>query len=83
MTRPIADLDVPLPTLRERMTALVAKQKRDAAVERLRLRLADQPHQPATAGEAAEYRHLLHDADPDSVTHPFPDLTKGQPWRAS
>ena len=34
---------------------------------------------PAAAGELAEYRHLLHDVDPDSV---FPALND-QPGRAS
>jgi hypothetical protein len=66
-----ADL-APLPTLRERMAALVARQKRDAAVARLRLLLAEQPHQLAPAGERAEYRHWLYDADPDSTIPAFP-----------
>lgn len=72
MTRPISDLDVPLPTLRERMAALIARQKQDAAVERLRLLLAEQPTHPASDGERAEQRHLLYDADPDSTTPAFP-----------
>lgn len=66
----ISRADVPLPTLRERMTALVERQKQDA--ERLRLLLAEQPHQPASAGETAELRHLLYDADADSAEPPFP-----------
>lgn len=64
--------DVPVATLRDRMAALVARQKEEAAVERLRLLLAEQPHQPATPGEAAEQRHLLYDADPDSTIPAFP-----------
>lgn len=68
----ISRADVPLSTLRERMTALVERQKRDAAVERLRLLLAEQPCQYATPGEAAELRHLLYDADPDSTCPAFP-----------
>lgn len=32
----------------------------------------------ATDGEAAEYRHLLHDADADDTTRPFVDLRKGR-----
>ncbi|MFJ7963200.1 hypothetical protein [Streptomyces sp. NPDC096324] len=83
MTRRIADLDVTLPTLRERMAALVEKQrqaaaderrrqKRDESVARLRLILAEQPHVKATPGEAAELRHLLHDADPDATVPAFP-----------
>jgi hypothetical protein len=69
--RPIAALDVPVTTLRERMAALVARQKQDAAVERLRLLLAEQPHRPASPGEAAELRHLLYDADADATTPAF------------
>lgn len=33
----------------------------------------------ASAGHLAEYRHLLHDADPDSTVPVFVDLTKHQP----
>ena len=43
MTRPISDLDVPLPTLREQITALVARQREQRAeqsAERLRNLLA-------------------------------------------
>lgn len=68
----ISRADVPLSTLRERMTALVERQKQDAAVERLRLTLAEQPCQHATPGELAEYHHLLYDADPDSTIPAFP-----------
>lgn len=68
---------------------LVADMQRDAAreqvkqsVKRLRWLLAHPaPGRPATAGDLAEYRHLLHDADPDSTVHPFVDLAKGKPWR--
>ncbi len=77
MTRPIRDLDVPLPTLRDRMTALIERQRQDAATERLRLLLAEQPQHPATPGEQAEQRHLLYDADPDSTTPAFPYPTPG------
>jgi hypothetical protein len=75
----ITRADVPLSTLRERMTALVERQKRDverqrqeASAERLRLLLAAQPHRPATPGESAELRHLLYDADPDATIPAFP-----------
>lgn len=78
-----ADVDVPLETVQ----ALVARQRAQAAVEestaRLRWLLAHPaPSRPATAGELAEQRHLLYDADPDSTTRQFPDLAKGKPWRA-
>jgi len=75
MTRPIADPDVP-PTLRDRMTALVARQRVDASAERLNLLLADPQAgvhgQHATSGEGAEMRHLLYDADDDAATPAFP-----------
>jgi len=35
------------------------------------------PGVPATAGELAEYSHLLHDADEDASTRPFVYLKKG------
>lgn len=73
MTRPIGDLDVPLPTLRDRMEQLVARQRADAAAERLRLLLAEHPvGRAATDGEAAELRHLLYDADSDATVPAFP-----------
>jgi hypothetical protein len=68
----ITSADVPLSTLRDRMAALVERQKKAAAAESLRLLLAEQPHQPANAGELAEQRHWLHDADPDSTEPPLP-----------
>lgn len=68
----ISRADVPLSTLRERMTALVERQRQDAAAEQLRLLLGEQPCQHATPGEAAELRHLLYDADPDSTIPAFP-----------
>jgi hypothetical protein len=79
--RPIRDLDVPLETVQ----ALVARQKVQARTERLREILAhpEIAEKPGTPGELAEYRHLLLDADPDSTTRQFVDLTKGKPRRAS
>jgi hypothetical protein len=67
-----ADLVAPQSTLRDRMAALVERQKQDAEAARLRLLLAEQPHQPATPGELAEQRHLLYDADPDATVPAFP-----------
>jgi hypothetical protein len=69
---PMAAVDVSLPTLRDRMAALVAKQRKAAEVARLRKALEAKPHQTATAGDLAEYRHLLYDADADSTTPAFP-----------
>jgi hypothetical protein len=79
--RPISALDVPLETVQ----ALVARQKVQARAERLREILAhpEIAEKPGTPGELAEYRHLLLDADPDSTTRQFVDLTKGKPRRAS
>lgn len=83
--RPISDLDVPLPTLRDRMAALVERQKQEAAAERLRLLLAEQSDsRPATPGEIKEQRHWLHDADPDSTVPAIRvDLTKHKPEETS
>jgi hypothetical protein len=80
MTRPISDLDVPLPTLRERMAAdiraTVVRQRAQTTQEsaaKLRWLLAHPaPGRPATAGELAEQRHLLYDADPDATVPAFP-----------
>lgn len=48
----------------------------DTAVSKLRWLLAHPEAaatgKPATEGEAAELRHLLHDADSDASTEPFP-----------
>lgn len=48
----------------------------DTAVTKLRWLLAHPEAvaagKPATAGEAAELRHLLYDADSDASTEPFP-----------
>lgn len=59
---PIERLDVPLDTV-------------EASVTRLRNLLAPStPARPAPAGELAEYRHLLYDADPDATTPAFVDI---------
>lgn len=55
MTRPIRDLDVPLPTLRERIAALVARQnpnRAERSAERLRSLLA--PSETTTTSEQTE-----------------------------
>jgi hypothetical protein len=57
------------------MTALIERQRQDAATERLRLLLAEQPQHPATPGEQAEQRHLL--SDPDATTPAFPYPARG------
>ena len=70
------------------MHALVARQQEQAEAAsvdraaRLRWLLAHPEAvadgKPCTDGEAAELRHLLYDADSDSVTRPFVDLRKGR-----
>ncbi|MGW5197306.1 hypothetical protein [Streptomyces spiralis] len=54
----------------------------DESVARLRALLADPQAgahgKPATAGEAAEQRHLLYDADADASTPAFPYPTTSQ-----
>lgn len=52
MTRPIADLDVPLPVLRQEITDLVRRQREqraDQSAERLRAFLASIPTTPEEA----------------------------------
>lgn len=70
--KPIAAVDVSRAQLEARVRA-------EASAAKLRW-LLDHPEaaatgQPATAGERAELRHLLHDADPDAATPAFPCLT--------
>ncbi|MEU7066951.1 hypothetical protein [Streptomyces sp. NPDC046161] len=65
-TPSIARLDVPLAQL-------------DADLQSLRLKR--ETAECLRAGRLAEYSHLLHDADPDASTRPFPDLSKGIPAR--
>jgi hypothetical protein len=72
----ITRADRPAANLAADMQALVARQRAQAAVEestaRLRWLLAHPaPSRPATAGELAEQRHLLYDADPDSTIPAF------------
>lgn len=76
-TRPIEDLDVPLPTLRDRMAALVERQKRDAAAERLRLLLAEQSHQVDTAADAAFARLACEHPEACSCNDDYPNWTPG------
>jgi len=57
MTRPIADLDVPLPTLREQIATLVERQNPDRAersAERLRALLATTDTHDTTTPEEAQ-----------------------------
>ncbi|MGW4825051.1 hypothetical protein ACWEP4_40615 [Streptomyces sp. NPDC004227] len=56
MTRPIADVDVPLPTLRKQIAALVARQnaqRADRSAERLRNLLAPTDQNPNTRRQEA------------------------------
>ncbi|ARX81604.1 hypothetical protein SMD44_01002 [Streptomyces alboflavus] len=64
---------------------LAARRKVEESAQKLRdvLGHPDRFAQPAPEGVLAEYRHLLHDADPDSTVPPLRvDLTK-QPGRAT
>ena len=70
-----ADTDRPLTQLQSDLRKLVAQQRAAALAERLRWLMAhpdEAPHTPATAGELAEQRHLLYDADPDATVPAFP-----------
>lgn len=81
----ITRADRPAAELAAAIQVTVARQKVQARTERLREILAhpEIADKPGTPGELAEYRHLLLDADPDSTTRQFVDLTKGKPRRAS
>jgi hypothetical protein len=72
VTTDLSRLDVDLHELRRR----IAQQRVDASVARLRWLLAHPEAvtqgKPAPAGELAEYRHLLYDADPDATAPAFP-----------
>lgn len=70
--RRIDAVDVPLATVEA-----ATKWKVDLSAARLQWLLGHP--QPAAAGELAEYRHLLHDVDPDSTIPALND----QPGRAS
>lgn len=70
MTRPISDLDVPAAEVERR----IAEQHLAERLGRAEW-LCAHPEWPtgrATAGELAEYRHLLYDADDDASTPAFP-----------
>jgi hypothetical protein len=74
--RPIEQLDVPLTQLQADLRQLVARQRVEASVERLRWMLAHPETatagRPATPGDSAEMRHLLYDADADATVPAFP-----------
>jgi hypothetical protein len=46
-------------------------------LDRMATRLGLSPEEYIRLGGRAIEGHLLHDADPDAVTRPFPDLCKG------
>ncbi|MFH8531601.1 hypothetical protein ACH4GE_24660 [Streptomyces tendae] len=74
MARPIRELNVPLTQLQQDMRRLVARQRATTSAERLQL-LPTHPETAmvaASAGEQAEQRHWLYDADPDATTPAFP-----------
>lgn len=81
----ITRADRPAAELAADMQALVARQKVQARTERLREILAhpEIAEKTASRGDLFEYRHLLHDADPDSTIPVFRvNLTK-RPQEAS
>lgn len=75
----LARVDVPLATL-ERETAAARFQERLDRAAWL-LRHPEWPTGTATAGELAEYRHTLYDADPDATAPPLVDLHHHQTTR--
>lgn len=62
-------LDVPAATVASDMAALIVRQRVQLAADRLRWLLSPANHAPD--GVAAEQRHLLYDADPDSTVPAF------------
>lgn len=68
--RRIDAVDVPLAEVEA-----ATKWKVDLSAARLQWLLGHP--QPAAAGELAEYRHLLHDVDPDSTIPALNDQTPG------
>jgi hypothetical protein len=70
VTRPISHLDVPAAELERR----IAEQRLAERLGRVQWLVThpDWPTGRATAGERAEYRHLLYDADDDATTPAFP-----------
>lgn len=73
MTDPITDIDVPPTQFKSDLRLLVARQRVQARVERLGWLIAHpELAVPATAGERAEMRHLLYDADDDASVPAFP-----------
>ncbi|KOU50531.1 hypothetical protein ADK55_18455 [Streptomyces sp. WM4235] len=89
LTPPIARLDVPLAQL----VAALSKPYQPSPQELARQAAAEEhlaqvaaglgltPEEYIAAGGRAVEAHLLHHADADDVTRPFPDLRKGIPAR--
>ncbi|NUO42452.1 MAG: hypothetical protein HOV82_10470 [Streptomyces sp.] len=81
-TRPISDLDVRRERLEADVRKTVARQRLASRLDRAQWLVAhpDWPTGHAAPGEAAEYRHLLYDADPDATTpafdHPATEATQ-------
>lgn len=73
-TRPIGDLNAPLTQLQDDLRRHLAQQRVQAYVERAGWLILhpESATTPATAGERAELRHLLYDADADDITPAFP-----------
>jgi hypothetical protein len=71
--RPAGEWDVPLATVEQD----AAKQKLRDLLSPERFQWLAEHRQPAPVGERLEYRHWLHDEDPDSTVPAFRvDLTK-------
>jgi hypothetical protein len=85
-TRPrtIAALDVDVDVTAE-AERLAAQRKVEESVAKLRYLLAHPGEfaKPTDDAHVAEYRHLLHDADPDSKVPPFRVVLTKRPQEAS
>lgn len=74
MTRPIADVDVPLPTPREQIADLVERQSVDRAVTRLRALFAEPPAGHTPVPQPDDWYEAVFDqlacAHPENCTCP-------------
>lgn len=75
--KPIAALDVPLPTLRQQVADLVERQRVDASVDKLRWLLAEQAHQVDPCDTAFADLAATH-PDTCATGQDYPNWTPGR-----
>lgn len=78
--RPAGEFDVPLADVAADAKRRAALKLWHASEDAERMAWLAEHRQPAPVGERLEYRHWLHDEDPDSTVPAFRvDLTKHKP----